>query len=286
MLGETTPVWPSWLVLILPFTLATSLVRIPARFARLACLWLTQNLQFFAKAAYNLWFHPLRNVPGPFWARVSAIPSWYHALTGKRHIWLWQQFQIYGDKIRPQPDTVLFRNPEAYTDIYSLKANVRRGSFYLGLRRQANEGNTLTTTDVAEHALKRKHLSLAFNEKSLRSATTFMVQHIDRWHEILLAEHDSSADWSTPMDFSKRVDALAFDVIGDLAFGRSFDIKEPGVSPMKAVPELVAGYMKFYYPVSQVKPYREVIGETLAHVLEALQVALPGFSAVAEATWT
>lgn len=39
--------------------------------------------------------------------------------------------------------------------------------------------------------------------------------------------------------------------MGDLAFGRSFDIKEPGNNPLNVVPENIAGYMKFYYPVSQ-----------------------------------
>lgn len=147
----------------------------------------------------------------------------------------------------------MFRNPEAYTDIYSLKANVRRSSFYTALRRKLHEGNTLNTIDVAEHALKRKLLNLAFTEKSLRSATNFIIKHVDRWNQIMMDENNSSTEWSAPVDFSKKLDALTFDIMGDLAFGRSFDIKEPGNNPLKVIPENVAGYMKFYYPVSLVK---------------------------------
>lgn len=194
----------------------------------------------------------MKDIPGPFWARASGIPSWYHATTGKRHIWLWQQFHIHGNTIRPEPNTVLFRSPEAYSDIYSLKANVRRSSFYTALRRKAHEGNTLNTVDVAEHALKRKLLNQAFTEKSLRSATAFIIQHVDRWNQIIADEIQGEAEWSAPMDLSRRLDELAFDIIGDLAFGRSFDIKEPGENPLKVIPESVAGYMKFYYPVSSV----------------------------------
>lgn len=197
---------------------------------------------------YNVYFHPLRDVPGPFWARASGFPSWYYATKGKRHIWLWQQFQIYGDKIRPEPNTVLFRNPEAYNEIYNLKANVRRSPFYTALRRKLHEGNTLNSIDVAEHALKRKLLNQVFTEKSLRSATAFIIQHIDRWNQVIADEIDM--EWSAPMDLSRRLDELTFDIIGDLAFGRSFDIKEPGSNPLKVIPENVAGYMKFYYPVS------------------------------------
>lgn len=208
--------------------------------------------QFVAKAVYNVFLHPLRDIPGPFWARFSGVPSWYYATTGKRHIWLWQQFQIYGDRIRPEPNTVLFRHPDAYADIYSLKANVRRSPFYTALRRRLHEGNTLNTIDVAEHALKRKLLNLAFTEKSLRSATTFIINNVDRWNQVMMDENNST-DWSAPEDFSKRLDALTFDIMGDLAFGRSFDIKEPGDNPLKVVPENIAGYMKFYYPVSLVE---------------------------------
>lgn len=132
------------------------------------------------------------------------------------HIWLWQQFQIYSDRIRPEPNTVLFRNPEAYTDIYSLKANVRRSSFYTALRRKLHEGNTLNTIDVAEHAIKRKLLNLAFTERSLRSATNFITKHVDRWNQIMMEENDNSTEWSAPVDFSKRLDTLTFDIMGDL----------------------------------------------------------------------
>lgn len=190
----------------------------------------------------------MRDIPGPFFARASGIPSWYHAITGKRHIWLWQQFQIYGDRIRPEPGTVLFRSAEAHNDIYSSKANVRRSPFYTALRRKLHEGNTLNTIDVAEHALKRKRLNLAFTEKSLRSATEFIINHVDRWNQLMIAENDST-EWSSPVDFSRKLDALTFDIMGDLAFGQSFGIKEPADNPLKVIPENIAGYMKFYYPV-------------------------------------
>ncbi|KAK4107230.1 cytochrome P450 [Canariomyces notabilis] len=168
-------------------------------------------LQLIAKAIYNLYFHPLAHIPGPFWARASGIPSWLHAIRGTRHIWLWQQFQIYGDRIRPNPNTVLFCDPEAYADIYGMKSNVRRSHFYTALKRNSRENTTLNTIDVAEHAGRRKLLNLCFTEKSLHT--------------------------------------LVFDIMGDLCFGRSFDIKEPGENPLKAVPHFIAEYMKFYYPM-------------------------------------
>ncbi|KAK8023702.1 benzoate 4-monooxygenase cytochrome P450 [Apiospora rasikravindrae] len=206
-------------------------------------------VQVFGRLIYNIWLHPLADVPGPFWARASGIPSWLHASSGKRHIWLWQQFQIYGPKIRVTPNTVLFCGPAAYADIYGMKSNVRRSHFYTALKRKWTENTTLNTIDVAQHAFKRKLLQTCFTEKSVRAATSFIIRHVDRWNEIIAEEtSDNGEDWSAPVDFADKVDALVFDIMGDLSFGRSFDIKEPGENPLKVIPHTIVEYMRFYYP--------------------------------------
>jgi cytochrome P450 len=197
---------------------------------------------------YNLYLHPLAHVPGPFWARASGIPSWYHALTGKRHIWLWQQFQIYGHKIRVAPNLVLFADPQAYGDIYGQKSNVRRSHFYTAFRRNEHDATTLNTVDIAEHAAKRKLLNLCFTENTIRASSKFIINHIDRWIDLMIQENDTP-EWSEAVDFSGRLDRLIFDIMGDISFGKSFDIKEPGENPLKSIPHSIAEYMRFYYPV-------------------------------------
>ncbi|KAI5920343.1 cytochrome P450 monooxygenase-like protein [Camillea tinctor] len=213
-------------------------------------------LMFLGSIAYNLFFHPLANVPGPLLGRASGIPSWYYAYRGTRHIWLWQQFQIYGSKIRPEPNTVLFCDPEAYTDIYGMKANVRRSKFYTAWQRNENDKTTLNTVDVAEHAQKRKLLNLAFTEKSVRAASSFIIQHVDRWHQLLVGENDGG--WSPAVDFSEKVDSLVFDIMGDLCFGKSFGVKESGANPLKAVPHNITNYMRFYYPICR-SPFLDLV---------------------------
>ncbi|KAL2289947.1 hypothetical protein FJTKL_01225 [Diaporthe vaccinii] len=160
--------------------------------------------------------------------------------------------------IRPEPNTVLFNDPQAYADIYGMKSNVRRSPFYTAFQRNSNDSTTLNTVDVAEHARKRKLLSLCFTEKSLRAASGFIVGHVDRWNEIMLEENSSTTEWSAPVDFTNKVDTLAFDIMGDLSFGRSFDIKEPGDNPLRAVPHNIVAYMRFYYPLCR-SPFLDVL---------------------------
>lgn len=152
--------------------------------------------------------------------------------------------------IRPEPNTVLFTDPQAYADIYGMTSNVRRSPFYTAFQRRSDQHTTLNTIDVAEHARKRKLLNLCFTEKSLRAASGFIVRHVDRWNEIMLEENSSTTEWSAPVDFTKKMDNLAFDIMGDLSFGKSFGIKEPGDNPLRAVPHNIVAYLRFYYPVS------------------------------------
>ncbi|KAK7946211.1 benzoate 4-monooxygenase cytochrome P450 [Apiospora aurea] len=129
--------------------------------------------------------------------------------------------------------------------------------------RRSSQSRARPTVDVAEHAHKRRLLKTCFTEKSVRAASGFIIKHVDRWNEILaqMAEenHNSSNNlsegekgWSPPINFSESVDSLVFDIMGDLSFGRSFDIKEPGSggdNPLKVIPHTIASYMRFYYPL-------------------------------------
>ncbi|KAI0015455.1 cytochrome P450 monooxygenase-like protein [Xylariomycetidae sp. FL0641] len=218
--------WPSWPILLLSLVL----------------------LLVFSSIVYNLYFHPLARIPGPLWGRVSGIPSWYHAYRGDRHIWLWQQFQIHGNRIRPEPNTVLFCDPEAYSGIYGVKSNVRRSHFYEAFKRNEREVTTLTTIDIVEHARRRKRLASCFTDRSVRAASSFVIQHVDRWIELLEEESGGeNAEWSRSMDLSDKIDALIFDIMADLSFGQSFNIKEPGPNPLKSTPHNISSYMRFYY---------------------------------------
>lgn len=162
---------------------------------------------------------------------------------------MWQNFQVYGNRVRAAPNLVLFCDPDSYTDIYGLKSNVRRSRFYDGFTIN-EEISTLTTSDVALHARKRKILNQCFNEKSIRAASGFVVKHVDRWHQLLVDERTDLTEWSKTIEFSDELEKLTFDIMGDLSFGKSFGLKEPGDNPLKAIPNAIADFMRFQYSVS------------------------------------
>lgn len=93
-------------------------------------------------------------------------------------------------------------------------------------------------------------LNTCFTDNSVTAVSAFMGQHIDRWHQILLDENDSTTEWSASVNLGEKMDHLVFDIMGDLCFGRSFNIKEPGDNPLREVPHNIIKYLQFYYPVS------------------------------------
>lgn len=154
-----------------------------------------------------------------------------------------------GNKIRIHPNGVLFNSPRADQDIYSHKSNVMKSKAYIAFQRNSMNANTLNSIDVPLHAKKRKQMNLIFSEKSLRSAGGFIIKHVNRWIELLTT--GDGTDWSEPRNMTEWTDTLVFDILGDLCFGRSFEIKESGPNPFKVIPHAIVDYVKFMYPVSE-----------------------------------
>jgi hypothetical protein len=51
---------------------------------------------------YRLYLHPLAKYPGPFWAKLSDLPSFYYTIKQDRHVWLLRLQQQYGKSCQDQ----------------------------------------------------------------------------------------------------------------------------------------------------------------------------------------
>jgi hypothetical protein len=74
-----------------------------------------------------------------------------------------------------------------------------------------------------------------------------------RWVELFKEASQQGADgqWSKSLNMADEVNYLVFDILGDLCFGKEFNMKEPG-SDLKHVPELIASYLAILAPVSTI----------------------------------
>lgn len=105
--------------------------------------------------------------------------------------------------------------------------------------------STWNVTDIPTHARKRRVLNHAFSEKALRAAEPFVHSNVDRWLELL---DERGEKGSVAFNMATEVNHLVFDILGDLCFGKSFEMKEPG-SKVTYVPELLATFLTMMNPV-------------------------------------
>lgn len=83
------------------------------------------------------------------------------------------------------------------------------------------------------HKAKRKILSHSLSDKSLRQLEERIMPIIRKFCTMLTDEPmatgsstPSSTDWSTPKDMAKLTSYLSFDVMGQICFGKDFEILE------------------------------------------------------------
>jgi cytochrome P450 len=159
-------------------------------------------------------------------SKVSTVPDRFHL----------------GDAFRFRPNGVLFMSPKAYNGIYGAKGNnVKKSEFYTSMQRSKHFNSTITSTDKAIHAKKRKVLNSVFSDKTVQSAEAFIIKHVDKWCE---AAGEQLTAWTGAKNVSPLVDFLTFDIMGDLAFGVEFRTQEPGENPMKAIPGTIHSFLK------------------------------------------
>jgi len=90
---------------------------------------------------------------------------------------------------------------------------------------------------------------------------------ISRWVELFreAAQKGPDGQWSKSLNMADEVNYLVFDILGDLCFGKNFDMKEPG-SDLKHVPELIAAYLQVLAPVSTIA----FNGDTITFAAESI----------------
>ncbi|KAL8714556.1 MAG: hypothetical protein Q9220_001504 [cf. Caloplaca sp. 1 TL-2023] len=111
--------------------------------------------------------------------------------------------------------------------------------------RTAGAVNTWNCVDAQRHARKRRILNAAFSDKALRNSESYIIQHADRWCELL---SDGAVNvWSSPRDMAAYSDALVFDILGELCYAQQYNIKEPGDNQLKFLPKFMTDYVTFMF---------------------------------------
>ncbi|KAJ8066239.1 hypothetical protein OCU04_005322 [Sclerotinia nivalis] len=178
------------------------------------------------KVIYNLYFHPLAHFPGPRLAAITDGWLCWHNTSGNYHKIMISLHKKYGKVVRFAPNDLDFASPQAYQDIHGHgkqgKSAFLKGQAY-NTGSETNAG-IVSARDPAVHREIRKSLSHAFSAKALRLQEEVVMQYMD----LLVSQIHRRKDDAKGLNLSEWYNWLTFDIIGDLAFGESFDAVKSG----------------------------------------------------------
>ncbi|KAJ7315041.1 cytochrome P450 monooxygenase [Mycena albidolilacea] len=196
---------------------------------------------FIHLAIYLVDPYGIRHYPGPFLAKFSDAWLGYVSQQGHRSEVIHELHLKYGPFVRISPSEVSVADPEALAIVYAHGNGALKSSFYDAF--VSIERGLFNTRDRKQHARKRKIVSHVFSQKNVVE----FEPHIKLYVGMLLGQWDRlyagalkglsgtegdggwvGRDGRLWLDLLPWANYLAFDIIGDLAFGAPFGMIEAG----------------------------------------------------------
>ncbi|KAK5631624.1 hypothetical protein RRF57_007338 [Xylaria bambusicola] len=198
------------------------------RWAVVTTLFLSTTY-ILGKGIYNLYFHPLANFPGPFWARASLFWRFWHTMGGRSHRAIEKQHKKYGLVFRVSPNELSFASVDSWKTIYGFpppgQPHLVKGEFYDIYGAGFKTGCIGSERDPQQHAIKKKNLLAAFSTKALNAQETLVQQCWDQFVEKI---GPLSRETPGGIDIVKWFEMATFDILGEMAFGEGFHCVETG----------------------------------------------------------
>ncbi|KAK8044498.1 cytochrome p450 monooxygenase [Apiospora rasikravindrae] len=176
---------------------------------------------FVSMLVYRAFFHRLRAFPGPFAARLSSLYMTRQALKKMQPCHeLKKLHDQYGEFVRIGPMELSITEPAAFRDIYANSSPCEKGPVY------SHGHPSETVVEIRSrkrHAPKRKLWDYAFTTQALND----YEDRIERYTNQLLGRIEEQK--GAAFDIRRWFSFYTFDVMGELAFGKSFRQLEDNV---------------------------------------------------------
>ncbi|EME48394.1 hypothetical protein DOTSEDRAFT_84037 [Dothistroma septosporum NZE10] len=198
---------------------------------------------------YNLFLHPLRSHPGPLLWRMSRIPYDYHSFYGTLPNILREFHEKYGPVVRIAPTELSYTDSRVWKEVWGAR-NPEWPKDSGKVPRAPNGAFGILNAPTDIHARFRRLLAHAFSEKGLKDQQPRIQEYVD----LLVDRLGEKAKTGEATDIVDWYTNTVFDVIGDLAFGESFDgLKERRVHEW--IPAIL-GSVKYTFQAGVVTRHR------------------------------
>ncbi|OCK75773.1 putative cytochrome P450 [Lepidopterella palustris CBS 459.81] len=169
--------------------------------------------------AYRFFFHPLRNFPGPFPARITSLWFSTQVIRSDAHVQLLKLHEQYGPFVRVGSSDLSIAHPLGVPAVHGIASRCRKASWY---DEDYPRASIHTTRDHAWHHERRRIWSPAFSDKALRG----YEKRIAAYNTALVDRIAGMVD--RPVHVSQWFNYYSFDVMGELAFNKDFEMLSSG----------------------------------------------------------
>ncbi|KAI4155609.1 MAG: hypothetical protein LQ340_000882 [Diploschistes diacapsis] len=171
----------------------------------------------------------IRSIPGPPGAAFSNLWLLYQSRLGRRYLSVDRAHKKYGTFVRIQPDHVSIASPDAIPIIYGHGNGFLKAQYYDAF--VSIQRGLFNTRDRHEHSRKRKMVSHTFSARSVGEFEQYVRSNLSdlvrQWNGLSEAAAQRGSRWAA-IDSLQWFNYLAFDIIGDLAFGAPFGMVNAG----------------------------------------------------------
>ncbi|KAB5545539.1 putative benzoate 4-monooxygenase cytochrome P450 [Coniochaeta sp. 2T2.1] len=210
---------------------------------------------------YLVTYGPLRKVPAPFPAQFTNLWLLFAARRGKRYLIVDDMHKKLGPVVRIAPNHVSVADDSAVQAILGHGNGMLKSSFYDAF--VSIQRGIFNTRDRADHTRKRKIISHTFSPKSVVQFEPYIHGNLElfvkQWDRLIADTREP--DKAAHVDCLTWFNFLAFDVIGDLAFGAPFGMLATGadIAEVRATPDSPP----MYAPAIEVLNRRGEVSATL-----------------------
>lgn len=210
-------------------------------------LYLPISIILYHLISYYLDPYSLKSHPGPFLAKFSRFWLAKISRSGERYKAIHEAHLKYGRVVRIAPDEISLADFEAIKFVLGFTGNTKSEFYdaFVSIHR-----GLFNTRDRADHTRKRKLVSNTFSQKNVLEFEPYISatinQFIIQWDR-LCNQAEKSTNWYE-FDCLPWFNYLAFDIIGDLAFGEPFGMIQRGAD----YAEVDDGHQVLHLPAVQI----------------------------------
>ncbi|KAL9620663.1 MAG: hypothetical protein Q9160_004799 [Pyrenula sp. 1 TL-2023] len=180
------------------------------------------------RAIRNIWFHALSGYPGPWLWAATKLPYNWHTLRGTAVTRFRELHDKYGDVIRYEPNGLAFTSPESWDEIYGPYKGttpMEMDPAIFGGAVTVTGALQITNAVYEEHRRLRMHFVRGLSAKAIASQEYILQNYARLFIAGIRKELKTSSD---RVNIAKWFSIATFDIIGDIAFGKSFGGLEEG----------------------------------------------------------